>query len=49
MNDPAKSGPAITSRVPEFFCKKCHNDEWDAEFNMEEKLPLVDHGADGTD
>ena len=49
MKDPAKSGPAITSRVPEFFCKKCHNDEWDAEFNMEEKLPLVDHGTDGTE
>lgn len=46
MIDKSKSGPAITKNVPEFFCIRCHNDDWDPDFSMEKKMPIVNHGLD---
>jgi hypothetical protein len=46
MKDKTKSGPAITKNVPEFFCIRCHNEEWDPGFSMAKKMPIVDHGLD---
>lgn len=36
---------AMTSRVPEFFCRKCHNEQWDAEFDFQKKVPRVNHSS----
>jgi hypothetical protein len=46
MKDKSLPGPGITKIVPEMFCTKCHNEEWDPDFKMEEKLQLIDHGKD---
>lgn len=36
---------AITARVPEFFCTKCHNQEWDPKFDYKKKVQLVNHSS----
>jgi len=45
MKDKKSTKKAITARVPEFFCTKCHNEQWDPEFNMKKKLHLVNHSS----